>query len=91
MAADDFSAVLQQVSKQLRPYALIWMYLSQARSDIDGREALRTYGVDMDLTTRPGVLVSYYLGDVTSDRVLSAAQSANPKLNGKTTAAPISS
>ena len=79
MAADDFSAVLQQGSKQLRPYALIWMYLSQARSGIDGRESLRTYGANMDLTTWPGILVSYYLGDVTSDRVLSAAQSPNPK------------
>ena len=79
MAADDFSAVLQQGSKQLRPYALIWMYLSQARSGIDGRESLRTYGADMDLTTWPGVPVSYYLGDITSDRVLSAAQSPNPK------------
>ena len=79
MAADDFSAVLQQGSKQLRPYALIWMYLSQARSGIDGREALRTYGATMDLTTWSGVLVSYYLGDVTSDRVLSATQSSNPK------------
>ena len=79
MAADDFSAVLQQGSKQLRPYALIWMYLSQARSGIDGRESLRTYGANMNLTTWPGVLVSYYLGDVTSDRVLSAAHSPNPK------------
>lgn len=79
MAADYFSAVIQQGSNQLRQYAPIWKYLSRARSGIDGREFLRTFGAEIDRKSWPEILVGYYLGEVTSDRVLLAARSPSPK------------
>lgn len=72
-ARDDFAATFEDAG-DWQNYALIWLYLSQARQGLDGRAALSPYIQRTDLKTWPGPIVSYFLGDLDENALLTEAR-----------------
>ena len=71
-AAADFSVVLDKASDGLRRYALLWLFLSRARSGGDGSKELSALAETVSLTPWPGIIVTHYLGEADADQVLAA-------------------
>ena len=72
-AALDFAAAYSLSDAGLRPYSLLWLYLSRVRSGVDGKQELAEKAGGIDLARWPGVLVSLFLGRATQEEVLAAA------------------
>ena len=71
-AAADFSVVLDKAPDDLRRYAVLWLYLSRARSGGDGTKELSALAKTLSLTPWPGIIVSLYMGKATAEQVLAA-------------------
>ena len=71
-AAADFSVVLDKAPDDLRRYAVLWLYLSRARSGGDGTKELSALAKTLPLTPWPGIIVSLYMGKATAEQVLAA-------------------
>ncbi|MDP6884596.1 MAG: tetratricopeptide repeat protein [Rhodospirillales bacterium] len=71
-AAADFSTVLDKAPDGLRRYALLWLFLSRARSGGDGAKELSKLAESVSLTPWPGIIVTHYLGKAGAEQVLRA-------------------
>ncbi len=71
-AAADFSVVLDKAPDGLRRYALLWLFLSRARSGNDGSKELSALAETVSLAPWPGIIVTLYLGKANAKQVLAA-------------------
>ncbi len=71
-AAADFAVVLDKAPDELRRYALLWLFLSRARSGGDGFSELSVLAETVSLTPWPGIIVTHYLGKSDAEQVLAA-------------------
>ncbi len=61
-------------------YAMLWIYIVRSRvAEKDARDILRQVSREVNVTEWPGVLVGYYLGNITPEAVLKAANDSDPK------------
>jgi lipoprotein NlpI len=55
-------------------YGILWLYLARLHQKKDGQAALRDQARALDLTTFPGAVVRFYLGDMTEADAVAAAK-----------------
>jgi lipoprotein NlpI len=78
-AAADFGVVLDKAPDELRRYALLWLFLSRARSGGNGLSELSALAETVSLTPWPGIIVTHYLGKSDAEHVLAAITDEDPK------------
>jgi len=79
VAENDFARAFETGTDKLAPYALLWLYISQARSGKDGVPTLLKNSRQMNLETWPGIMISLFLEKVEPWRVVVEAEDADLK------------
>ena len=77
-AEDDFVRALEIGDDELKRYAVLWRYLSRERDGRGGGAQLLADTRRLDLSRWPGIIARFYLGDATTNQVLSEAQVSDP-------------
>jgi lipoprotein NlpI len=77
-AEADFARALELGDNEMRRYAVLWRYLARERDGRMGGGQLLGDTQDLDLGPWPGVIARYFLGEVTTEQVLSDAQASGP-------------
>ena len=75
-AVPDFVRAVQL--DPAKPYRVLALYLAKARGGDPDKEMLATSATQLNLTQWPGPVVALYLGQVTPQAVLNAAQDPDP-------------
>ncbi len=79
-AARDLTIAVQKYPpNEAKTYAILWLYLSQARASLGAEAALADNTTELELNSWPGQVVSMFLGGVTLEPVLTAAADPDPK------------
>ncbi len=79
-AARDLTIAVQKYPpNEAKTYAILWLYLSQARASLGAEAALADNTTELELNSWPGQVVSMFLGGVTPETVLTAAADPDPK------------
>lgn len=73
-AANDFSRALDKADGSASPFALLWLYISRARSGGNGSPELVENARKINLETWPGVIVSLFMGNATPDQVVAGTK-----------------
>ena len=78
-AAKDFTTVYKAANGSLRDYALLWSYVSKARTGTGLGKALKIFAGADNRETLPGVLISMFQGKAAPAEVIAATQNASSK------------